>query len=105
MLFQRRALEALKSLVEERSGKDWIAAMLESIQTGTLAGMSEYELYAHFLMRETPDAFRLRYWYNRKADLSSPETIEKSLRRHARFNFLSDHNQKRADPSAKPAPL
>lgn len=98
MLLQRGVLDALKVHIESRAGTDWIVAMLNAIQTGTLAGMSEYELYAHFLMRERPDAFRLRYWYNRKADLDGPRAIETSLRRHARFNFLSDHNQKRADP-------
>ena len=81
MLFQRHTLKALKSCIEERSGRDWIDAMLGAIQLDKAAGMSEYEIYAHFLMRENSSEFRTRYWYNRKADLGSGP-----------INFLADHS-------------
>ena len=93
MLFQRPLLLELQRIIEERFNMNWVDAILKSIRTGTSAGMSEYELYAHFILKYHPDAFVTKYWYNKKVRLRGGIDAARARALGRRFNFLSDHVQ------------
>jgi Family of unknown function (DUF6492) len=93
MLFQRPLLLELQKIIQERFNVNWVDAILSSIRTGTSAGMSEYELYAHFLLKYHPDAFVTKYWYNKKVSLRGGLDAAHARALGRRFNFLSDHAQ------------
>jgi Family of unknown function (DUF6492) len=93
MLFQRPLLLELQRVIEERFKVNWVDAILSSIRTGTTAGMSEYELYAHFLLKYHPEAFVTKYWYNKKVSLRGGIDAARARALGRRFNFLSDHVQ------------
>lgn len=96
MLFQRCFLLELQKTIERRFNINWIEAMLQNIRTETTAGMSEYELYAHFLLKYHREAFVSRYWYNKKVDIRSEFFDEQANALGQRFNFLSDHAKNRS---------
>ena len=86
MLFQRDVLAELTRDIEARHGCGLVSAILKNLDTTTVAGLSEYELYGNYLMHTRPGAACTRYWYNVKA-----KTLGRSACAARRFNSISDH--------------
>jgi len=99
MLFQRSILKQMRTHVENLTGETIFYSMIRALSKSKTGYMSEYELYAYFMVKEIPELCLTKYWYNRKADLSNEQSLAKALKKYRRFNFLSDHNKPYARPS------
>ena len=92
MLFESSRLEALYQAIQAHTGKPWTQAMLDWMdRTESDAWlMSEFELYAHFLLREAPDTIRMRPFANVK--VPGAEFLQGPRSRWIRrFRFVSNH--------------
>ncbi|MEM1344430.1 MAG: DUF6492 family protein [Pseudomonadota bacterium] len=91
-LMRAHHLKRLRQCIEARHAKPWTQAVLD-VHAHHGVALSEFDLYGHFLLREAPEAIRLRYYANIKAPPDeflghSPLPAWKR-----RFRFVSNHER------------
>jgi hypothetical protein len=91
MVMQKGYLTSLTQRIEQVHRKPWQHAIIDNLNKSGHAGFSEYELYGNYLTHFHKDCFEIRYWFNRKADMSDSKKFEAVVREYARFTFLSNH--------------
>jgi hypothetical protein len=94
MLFRAGDLAALRRAIEAHCGKPWIDAVLDALARpqGEVGSMSEFDLLAHFLLRDAPDTVRVRYYANIKASGAAFADLSRLPRWKRRFRFISNHH-------------
>ncbi len=80
MLFEMVALRALKQAIENRSGKDWAQAILDSVDKTEASGFSEYETYGNFFSEHFSGKMIRRYANNRRLPPGAIPEVPPSLR-------------------------
>ena len=100
MLFRAQHLEDLRAEIETRHGEPWALALIRLIDESVKSRLacesdiySEYEIYAHYLLRDAPGAFTTRYYANTKL---APDVFlgTRSLPHgKRRFRFVSNHER------------
>ena len=95
MLFRRATIDALAAKIEAHTGQDWVeaTAALAARPIDQVGAMSEFDLYAHFLLQTAPHAIEERYYSNIKVN-PAQFTGETPLPRwKTRFRFVSNHER------------
>ena len=95
MLFRQEHLDLLRQDIDRRHGREWQDVILDLVaEDDAVAGvLSEYDLYGHFLVRDRPGRFSIRYYANAKVGddvFLNPDRIPPS-KRH--FRFVSNHQR------------
>jgi hypothetical protein len=93
MLFQKNILKDLNQYVAETTHSSVFDAMIAALSKNESGYMSEYELYAYFILKYYPKSYSEKYWYNRKAQIRGRADFLKAIHRYKRFNFVSDHRK------------
>ena len=91
MPFEGTVVKELRDYVEKKTGKEFEDSMIEiARQTGWL--ISEYNLYARFLIMHKPNCFTIHPWLNKSMAIYPREFELKQLQRRYPFrNSLSFH--------------
>ncbi len=79
MIFKKTVLRNLKKDIELHTGKNWINAILSTVDFSESSCFSEYELYGNYLYYSYRDKVHLEYWLNKSLhmDALNLDTIEK----------------------------
>jgi hypothetical protein len=76
MLFDKKQLQMLHTMLAQRSGKSWIDTILDSYDRHCHAGFSEFELYGNFVTEKV-----LRPWLQKRLPYKSLADYETLRRR------------------------
>lgn len=80
MIFSVEKLTLMKKEIAARHGKPWDEAYLDCCNTGNNSGISDYETYGQWLLRNFPNEVTTRPLYNKalsRRDFSSLPDLEK----------------------------
>jgi Family of unknown function (DUF6492) len=64
MIFDRDKLMALRSHIENRTGKKWYESILDVLDATEASSFSEYETYGNFVLKRFRKSVSLEYWFN-----------------------------------------
>jgi hypothetical protein len=94
MLFRTKDLAVLRTAIEAHCARPWIDAVLDAAARppAQVGAMSEFDLLAHVLLRDTPDRARVRYYSNIKASAAAFADLGRLPRWKRRFRFISNHH-------------
>lgn len=91
MPFEGSVVKELRDYVKKKTGKEFEASMIE-IARGSGWFLSEYNLYARFLISHKPNSFTIHPWLNKSLPNYPKEFELKQLQRRYPFrNSLSFH--------------
>lgn len=97
MLYEVRKLRLLRNDIAQRFELPWYQAILQNLDFDNVINLSEYELYANFVLQRFPDEYRVGYWFNEQtilSELSNPEALlEANKERIAQLKTFSLHYQ------------
>lgn len=66
MVFASAELRSLHELISTRFQKPWAQAVFEALDPANELCLSEWNLYANFVLRKTPGRYTLGYWFNKE---------------------------------------
>lgn len=93
MLFNKNITKELLVFLEQRRGQKWFDEIMYMLSKHKNAKMSEYELYANFLIKNYPEKVILEYWYNKSFDTANLQNIkELSSENSNDYKAISFHN-------------
>lgn len=84
MLFNREVMRKLQQLIEVKTGKKWLNAIIDNLPPEQGAGFSEYETYGNYLYYCTDKVVHIDYYQN----------LSLSRKKLAPLNALSSHYSK-----------
>lgn len=64
MVFASAELRSLQELISTRFQKPWAQAVFEALDPTNELCLSEWNLYANFVLRKSPRRYTLGYWFN-----------------------------------------
>jgi len=103
MLFEKAKLRALHAAIEARIGAPWDRALADAIDYSSFFGLSEYELYANFVLAHYPEQYLKGYWFNRSIQLDSFEAVMREAEAFSgRLKSVSYHYYNRKRKTAAP---
>jgi hypothetical protein len=65
MLFDVSIVSDMLKKIEVKSSKPWYTALIENINKNEISSMSEYEMYASFLLKYYKQNIYIEYWNNK----------------------------------------
>jgi hypothetical protein len=75
MVFNKARLSELKLEIERRHGIPWHKAIYLSAELSSKSGISEYELYGHWMIRNYPEEIFTNFWSNLALDQAKLESM------------------------------
>lgn len=90
MIFNKAILKQIKSDIEKTAGKNWIEAVLTTIDFNESSCFSEYELYGNYVYQNFRNQLYLEYWANKSYPVHSlsNKTLELNS---GKFKSISFH--------------
>lgn len=94
MLYDTQVLAELKTLLEDRHGKPWYQAILETIDKTQMSAHSDYETYGQYYFSRYRKNVILEYWFNHSLPREDIENYDFN-QADPRFKSISFHSWKK----------
>lgn len=93
MLFDVDIVASMLADIEAFTGKAWHDAIVDSLEENEVSSMSEYEMYAAYLLRKFSSRAVVKYWNNKSVSRSHFSKDEKNnFEDYTRYRSVSYHS-------------